>query len=275
MTILITGSSGFLGSALSNYLTKKGLECIKATRKNIIGSETVKNYKDIPEADIIIHLAQCNDRNFVNKQNRLYVEENIETMKYLMNKKYKKFIYISSSIVYGDKFKSPRKVSDRIEPYDKYSEIKIKCENIVRKEKGNILRLSNIYGPGMSNKNVLSKIIEKVKNNEIIQLNNGSSIRDFIWIKDAIQAIFKFIELDIDNSIFNVGSGQGTSIEELINTILLVYKKDLPIVYENNKECASSIILEISETKNKLKWEPKINLKDGLYYIMEQNIDNL
>ena len=99
-------------------------------------------------------------------------------------------------------------MSESLSAYDTYSDIKLKSEQLVSESKGNILRLANVYGPGMSNKNVLSKIINKGNLNESINLYNGSSIRDFIWIDDAIQAIVKVIKSDQNDSIFNIGSGE-------------------------------------------------------------------
>ena len=77
MKILITGSSGFLGSSLSTFLYKKGINSINTSRKDIKGSKKVENYMNTPDADIIIHLAQCNDRHFVNNQNSNYIKENV------------------------------------------------------------------------------------------------------------------------------------------------------------------------------------------------------
>tara|TARA_A100001011_G_scaffold277140_1_gene286794 strand:- start:1748 stop:2569 length:822 start_codon:yes stop_codon:yes gene_type:complete len=271
MKILITGSSGFLGSSLSTFLYKKGINCISISRRDFKGSKKVENYRHTPDADIIIHLAQCNDRNYVNNQNSDYVKENLEIMKCLVNKNYKKFIYISSASVYGDKNKFPRKTTDITTPYDTYSVIKKSCENIVLQKKGFILRLSNIYGHGMSNKNVMSKIIKKVSNKELITLDNGCSVRDFIWIEDVFEAILKIIELDVDNYIYNIGSGIGVSIKELASCIQLVYRTNLPIIFKNKEEFLSSIVLDISDTKEKLEWEPRVSLEKGISYIMNFN----
>ncbi len=144
----------------------------------------------------------------------------------------------------------------------------MESENIVLKKNGTILRLSNIYGPEMSKKNVISKIIEKVSSEKVIKVNNGYSIRDFIWVDDVIEAIIKVIKLELQSSIFNVGSGNSISIRELINNIQLVFKKNLPVKFGNDKGL-SSIILDISDTKSKLKWEPRVNIIEGLSTIIK------
>ena len=265
MSILITGSSGFLGTALSNYFNQKGISCIKLTRQKIEGSIQVKNYKDIPKADTIIHLGQCNDRNFVNNQDDIYLNKNIEIVDQLLNKNFKRFIYISSGSIYGDKIPSPRKVKESITPTDLYSEIKLRSEKLVSESKGIILRLSNIYGPGMSNKNVLSQIINKVNLQKEIHLDNGSSIRDFIWLNDVIEAIIKVIKSEIIDSTFNIGSGYGISINDLIKIVQSTYGTDLPVYFKNTNIPLSSIILDISETIKELNWEPKVSIYRGIY----------
>ena len=118
----------------------------------------------------------------------------------------------------------------------------------------------------MSKKNILSNIIRKLNNEKEIKVNNGFSIRDFIWVDDVIDAIIKVIEIDLNKSIFNVGSGYGISIKELINNIQSVYEKYLPVIFEN-EEGSSSIILDINDTKSRLKWEPKVSIKEGLSII--------
>ena len=268
MQVAITGSSGFLGKSLSRYLSLNGFDCLNITRKEISGTINVKSYEEIPNSEIIVHLAQNNDRNFVNSQSFDYVEKSLRETKCIANKKCKKLIYISSGSVYGDQKNSLRKTSEILNPYDNYSKIKLNSEKIILNNGGMVLRLSNVYGLNMSRKNVLSKIINQVINKKIIKLFNGNAIRDFIWIDDVITAIKETIISDLKQTILNIGSGKGTSIIDLTNHVQSIYGTNLPVYYETNESKISSIILDISNSIKNLNWLPTTEIKEGIYKMM-------
>ena len=269
MRVAITGASGFLGRSISKYLTLFGIECLNITRKDIYKGFKVKDYKDTPDTEIIIHLAQSNNRYYVNDQNEKYIENNLKTTSNIAKKNFRKLIYLSSALVYGDQFDRPRRTNEKVSIYDNYSKIKIKSEEIILDNKGIVFRLSNLYGPGMSNKNVLSKIIKQVKYKNSIKMFNGNSVRDFVWINDVNNAILKAIVSNTKESIFNIGSGFGISIKELINIVQSIYGTNLSVSYENYNSPKSNIILDIANTTKNLDWTPKTKIREGLYHIMK------
>tara|TARA_B100000212_G_scaffold342405_2_gene329383 strand:+ start:963 stop:1790 length:828 start_codon:yes stop_codon:yes gene_type:complete len=271
MQVAITGASGFLGSSISKYLTLHGFQCLNISRKNIKKGIKINDYEETPNAEIIIHLAQSNNRNFVNQQDQNYVDKNLRVTSNIAKKNFRKLIYISSALVYGDQCKEPRNTIEKVNYYDNYSKIKLKSENIILDHKGLVLRLSNLYGPGMSNKNVFSNVINQVKHSNSIKMLNGHSVRDFIWINDVNNVILKVIKSNLNKSIYNIGSGVGTSIEELIKNIQSIYGTNLPVKYHNQDSTISNIVLDIANTTKDLNWEPKTNLREGLYNIMKLN----
>mgnify|MGYP001262794230 CR=1 FL=1 len=264
MRVAITGASGFLGRSISKYLTLFGIECLNITRKDIYKGFKVEDYKDTPDTEIIIHLAQSNNRYYVNDQNEKYIENNLKTTSNIAKKNFRKLIYLSSALVYGDQFDRPRRTNEKVNFYDNYSKIKIKSEEIILDNKGIVFRLSNLYGPGMSNKNVLSKIIKQVKYKNSIKMFNGNSVRDFVWINDVNNAILKAIVSNTKESIFNIGSGFGISIKELINIVQSIYGTNLSVSYENYNSPKSNIILDIANTTKNLDWTPKTKILDGI-----------
>ena len=271
MRVAITGASGFLGRSISKYLTLFGIECLNITRKDIYKGFKVEDYKDTPDTEIIIHLAQSNNRYYVNDQNEKYIENNLKTTSNIAKKNFRKLIYLSSALVYGDQFDRPRRTNEKVNFYDNYSKIKIKSEEIILDNKGIVFRLSNLYGPGMSNKNVLSKIIKQVKYKNSIKMFNGNSVRDFVWINDVNNAILKAIVSNTKESIFNIGSGFGISIKELINIVQSIYGTKLSVSYENYNSPKSNIILDIANTTKNLDWTPKTKIREGLYHIMKSD----
>ena len=128
-----------------------------------------------------------------------------------LSKTYKrKLIYFSSASVYSDKNK--RKIKENFKTYanSKYSINKIICENIVRKNNGTILRLTNIIGKNMPNRNVISTVLKQLKNKNII-IQNKYPVRDFLHINDLANLILKIIKKP-KSGTYNVGFGKGITI---------------------------------------------------------------
>lgn len=258
--IVITGASGFIGSALITRLKKENIPFVGLTRKNINGLTTISSYDDYSgdQDSILIHLAQPN--NSKEKSNG----EEIKLLEGLVSSNWKHIIYISSATVYGDKIESPRETQEEIFGYNDYTNVKLKCEKITLDKNGTCLRFSNVYGPDMSNENVISEILLQMYNSEKIVVKNRYPIRDFLWIDDAIDAIIQTIKIK-PSGIINVGSGIGTSIDQLVKYVLNIINKPNKLIFsESNENINSILVLNINKTKKILNWTPEITLLEGL-----------
>jgi len=263
VTIVITGASGFIGKSLNNYLSNEGFDCIGVSRTPCPEAQIVNDYSESPTGDVLIHCAECNDRNWVNNHsNDTYASDVAETLNSLIEKNFRQVIYFSSSVVYGSS-NGLNSTKDKVFSYDKYSEVKISSENIVAGINGCILRLANIYGPGMSKKNVISDILSQLSNKETISLISGSPIRDFLHIVDLMSAV-KEIIVKKKAGKYNIGSGEGISIKNLAELIIKLNKSHQRLNFSKDKPIDSKIILDISNTLEELDWKPQISLKDGL-----------
>ena len=112
-TIVITGASGFIGQNLVKYFIKEGINVIAVSRKKFPGYLQVKDYSETPKGDVLIHLAQCNDRNKVNTLNNSF-EESDEVMNILLSKNYERIVYASSAVLYNDRVSCLHKSTDDI-----------------------------------------------------------------------------------------------------------------------------------------------------------------
>ena len=265
--IVITGASGFIGSALITRLKKENIPYVGLTRKNINGLTKISSY-DYYSGDqdsILIHLEQPNNL----KKNSNGKE--IELLEGLVSSSWQHIIYISSATVYGDQIESPRKTKEEIFGYNDYTTVKLKCEKITIDKGGTCLRFSNIFGHNMSNENVISEILSQVSHPEKIVVKNMYPIRDFLWIDDAINAIMQTIKIK-PSGIINIGSGIGTSIEQLVKNVLhIVNQPNKKLFSERNEKLNSILILNINETKEILNWTPKITLEEGLSKLINYN----
>ena len=108
--IVITGASGFIGSALITRLKKENIPYVGLTRKNINGLTTISSYDDYSgdQNSILIHLAQPNNSTKKSNGDEIVLLEN------LLSNSWQHIIYISSAAVYGDQIESPRKTKEKI-----------------------------------------------------------------------------------------------------------------------------------------------------------------
>lgn len=143
------------------------------------------------------------------------------------------------------------------------------------KTKYTIIRQSNIYGPydkfDLDKSHVfgatITKIVNAPENGEIIVWGDGQEKRDLLYVSDLTD----FIESAIDKQkspleIFNAGIGYAISIDSLVKKIRhLAEREDLKIVYDSTKPTIkTNICLDCTKARNKIGWQPKISLDEGI-----------
>ena len=280
--IIITGHTGFLGSHLVdklsiNYdiigISKEKSDCqIKTINKDIRDI----SLKDVPE-DIfcIIHLAAISDVDYTQKNPKECFEINLNgTQKMLdISKEIKsKFLFVSTSHVYGNPSELPLKETSRTNPFAIYAASKLASEILCKSYHYSydipitILRLFSVYGPKSPPHLVTTKIISQMVKHDYIQLGNLDSKRDFIYIDDVIQAFEICLENITDFNIFNVGSEKSYSIGEICDFVKKILDKKIEITTINSqlrKNDIQEIISDCTMLK-KLNWAPQIDIEEGL-----------
>lgn len=268
MKIIISGASGFLGSHILQMLQNLEYDLVAVSRQKKEGFYHSSNYMDLPDGDILIHLAETNLRNITNNKKDDAYQTNKNLLDHINSKKYEKVIYASSAAVYGDKITKPRKENELISPYDEYSRIKIFSENFLNNNRNIIFRIANVFGPRMSKYNVVSDIIKQINNDSII-LNSTESTRDFIYISDVVNAFLLGIKSDA-SGIFNLGSGKSISVGSLAKEILAVYgKKNTKIISKYKNLPLSNIQLDITHIYNIIGWYPETSIETGILDLIE------
>ena len=272
MRVVVTGASGFLGSFIARGLTYAGVTTLRVSRQDIPGFLQVAKYADSPVGDVLIHLAEINNRSRVNQLSVEYEHEASSTLQALLKKGYKKVIYASSSVLYGDGVCAPHIESDPVSATDAYTRVKLASEQSVLSCGGVVVRFANIYGPGMAAENVLSHILGQLDQDAPITLQDTSPVRDFIWVEDAAEAIMKMVT-GRAQGVFNVGTGIGTSIGELASMLLQeVRQPQRQIVSVQTATRPSGIVLDIAKAKQDLHWQPSVLLNEGLRRLASRHI---
>jgi UDP-glucose 4-epimerase len=263
-SIVVTGASGFLGRAVTAHLTSLGLPFIAVSRRSGPGLHQVADYTDTPAADILIHLAEESDRSKVNLLGEAYLEHAAMVVEKL-SERAATFIYASSGVVYGDVGVTPFGTDACVEATDVYSRSKIRNEAMALSVGGIVLRLSNLFGVGMSPCNVVSDIAKQLGGTAPLVVRDDSPVRDFLSINEAANAIVLLAQTP-QPGIFNIGSGFGVSIRELaLLALRAVKQQNQEIEVTNPSGCRSVNILDISDTKRCLGWgatyDPLVSLE--------------
>jgi UDP-glucuronate 4-epimerase len=306
--ILITGCSGFIGYHLCYFLLRNKIKIIGIDNLNSYYDKKLKisrlknlkkfqNFKFIKidmtrfkdlykkikkyKLKIIIHLAaQPGVRYSFNQPNKtLY--NNLNSFNSIIEiaklKKIKKFIYASSSSVYGDVKKFPFAEDDyAIRPISVYGASKLSNEIIadVYSKNFNIncfgLRFFTVYGPyGRPDMAYYNFALKNLKNKKIELYNNAKMLRDFTYIDDVIKAIVKIIDnshLLLGHHIFNIGKGKPDKLIDLVNGLQNNLQNKFKIIYKNfiPKGDIKKTYSNNLKIKKLLKWSPAISLNEGL-----------
>lgn len=262
--IVITGAAGFLGRALITQLAGSGLTVVPVSRRSFPGMCKVQDYGQSPAGDILIHLAEEPDRSKVNRYGDAYVQHASDTIRAISSHSGQKIIYASSGVVYGDQNENPCKIDMPVVATDAYSKSKLLNEQIVLDSGGMVVRLSNLFGYGMSANNVMSDIIRQIPVAGPLRIRDDKSVRDYLPVSEAAAVLDLLIELSYCG-IVNVGSGIGTSVRTLAELLLSSAGQGERKIIETEPSSRRSInVLDISETMKIVDWLPAFSLKNQL-----------
>jgi len=216
--ISVFGHTGFIGSHFLNKYPEKTIgigrnENKSKTKKLLFLISTTSNYNVFD--DIFLDV----ETNLIKLLKVLEENKDVEDLE---------FNFISSWFVYGNQESLPTKEDSYCDPMGFYSITKRTAEQLLisfcktHNINYRILRLCNVMGTGdskaSSKKNAVQFMIGNLKRNETIRLyDEGSHIRDFLHVDDVCDAINMVLEKSNLNEIYNISSGEGTSIASIID----------------------------------------------------------
>lgn len=187
-----------------------------------------------------------------------------------------KFVYFSSGgTVYGNRTNPvPFIESDKREPISYYGLTKLMLENNILFEhrtqglKYLIIRPSNPYGHGQAlngRQGFIAVAIGKILRGEDIEIwGDGSSIRDYIYIEDLGSIVSELLNKEISNTIVNLGSGVGTSNNQIVDILHEVCKEDFKVVYKPSRSIdVSAMVLSTDYLFSLVQYETT-DIKDGI-----------
>lgn len=288
MRVLITGATGLLGKYVVDYLSSLGHEVVAVVRK--VNDETLPediehlcldiSNQDVADiiidgVDAIVHLAShvpakdsLDDAESCFRVNSFGTRYLLELA---LRSRIKNFIYVSSIAVYGDVLAYPLTENHSICPKGYYGLSKYLGELFCTDYEHNhgmrcvVLRLSSVFGEGYRRETLLPKFVNLARRGlSLTVYGSGLREQDFVYGYDVAQVIEKAIRLVNISGSFNIGSGVGTSVIELAETVRQVFNPSLEIVCVEGEEDRQKICLGISKAANLLGYKPKYSLEEGL-----------
>ena len=289
MKCLVTGGAGFIGSNLALELEKQGHEVVVVDTMLSGNKNNLDNFKgkiiekDVSEPlelnekfDVIFHEAAITDPRHPNDEETY--NKNIQGFKNIINLAQKnnvKLIYASTAGLYGNG-PVPMKEGQEKETLSAYGKSKLEMDNIASKlfDKMYIvgLRYFNVFGPREAYKNRAASMIyhlgKQIKFNGKPRIFKfGEQIRDHIYVKDAVDATIKAVDAK-KSCIVNVGTGIGTTFNELVNVLNEVLEKDLKTEYfdmsYDPKTYQSNTQADTTKAENLIGFKAKWSLKEGI-----------
>lgn len=297
MKIVITGGAGFIGSHIAEYWGGSGADVHiidnlrSGFEKNLIGIENVTLHKGsitnrdltdevLENADYVFNLAalisvpeslekpgECIDINVMGLLNVL------ESAK---KQGVKKVVHSSSAAVYGDDPRLPKDVGMKPKPQTPYGVTKLDGEYYLQmyKEQYGVnttsLRYFNVFGPRQDPKSQYAAAIpifvfKALRNEEITIHGDGEQTRDFVYVKDVVNANVLAAKNEEVSGVFNVANEKAISINELAKLIIKTTNSSSKIIYEDPRPGdIKHSLASIKETKESLNFNPSHDLISSL-----------
>ncbi|MHA1864219.1 MAG: SDR family NAD(P)-dependent oxidoreductase [Candidatus Thorarchaeota archaeon] len=302
-SVLVTGSAGFIGSHLTEYLIKAGanvkafvrynsggyvgnLEYLKPFPDNLeIIYGDLKNQDAVKEAmkdvDTVFNLASLVSIPYSYVNPREYFDNNIYfILNILQSAKVlgtKSVVHISTSEVYGTAETVPISEDHPLKGQSPYSASKIGADMVANSFYRSYdspvvtVRPFNTYGPRQSLRAVIPTIIAQALNRKTVLLGDVRPTRDFNYVTDTVDGIVAAAikASEVFGEVINLGTGVEVTIEQVAKEIIELTNSDAKIVFDAGKVRPSKsevhrLCADASKAKKMLGWTSKISLKDGL-----------
>jgi len=299
MKYLITGGAGFIGSNMTEDLVGKGHEIIVVDNlstgdlKNLSTVRDKIKFIEAPSMDVLeldeldnldgIYHYGIPSTTKLYRDNRLLVGEAVNEFTKILElakRENCKLVYASSSSVYNGNVppfyeNMPALIKDF------YTEARYLMERMAKlyydfyKVKSIGFRFFSVYGPREEAKktfaNLVSQFMWDLKaGRQPLLYGDGSQTRDFTFVDDINSGFRLGMKSDLEQDVFNLGTGSCYSLNELVKTLNEILATNIKPIYQKNplQNYVQETLADTSKAKEKLGFEAKINLRDGIKKII-------
>ncbi|MCS6909673.1 MAG: NAD-dependent epimerase/dehydratase family protein [Anaerolineales bacterium] len=303
MNFLVTGAAGFLGAALCNRLVQAGhnvrglddlssgdparlLPQVHLTRGDV--NDRPKLWTLLQGVDCVYHLAARvsvpESVLYPREYNAVNVGGTVSVMEAMHDVGVKRVVLASSGAVYGEQSRQPLREDMRPNPRSPYAVSKLAAEYYVRtigalwKIETVALRIFNAYGPGqplpVAHAPVIPRFLKQaLTGGSIVAFGDGSQTRDYVYLDDVLDALVAAATAPtVDQQVINVGSGEETSVRDLLSCLAAVTGRKLDVIYSRAEDGGvSRMCADLSLAAEKLGFRPRVGLAEGLRLTLERD----
>ena len=294
MNVLVLGGNGFIGSHLVGRLLRGGHKVSVFDRQEELyrppvplvdyhigdfGNRAMLAHA-LKNCDVVFHLVSTTVPKTSNEDPAFDVMSNVVETVYLLEQcvkeRVKKVVFVSSGgAIYGTPDTVPVSEDNPTNPESSYGITKLMIEKylaLFHRLHGLeyvIVRPSNPYGPRQNpggNQGVIAVFLGRIARGQAIEIwGDGEAVKDYIYIDDLVEGIYRAAFLKTSARIFNLGSGVGRSVNDLVRTIAEVVNLPFTVIYSSRgAHDVSKIFLDNTRARRELDWEPAIPIDVGI-----------
>lgn len=295
LRVALIGAGGFLGTNLAHYLAPRVAELRCFGRRKVFpealqgfhwitGDTSQDDTRPIAKAiegcDAVIHLASTSTPATADRNISADAQANVIASLHLFDQciaaGVKRLLFMSSGgTVYGIPTLVPIPESSSTQPITAYGVAKLAIEkylDVYSRLHGldyRVLRISNLYGPFQTaekKQGVVAAFLSEAMRGEPLEIwGDGRVVRDYIYVNDVAEAVLAALQHQGEYRIFNIGSGIGLSLVEVIDNIEHLLGRKLERRFKPGRPVDVPVnILDCKLAKKALGWQPKTNFADGL-----------
>ena len=301
MKAIVTGAAGFIGSHLCEQLLARGYDVTGVDsfldyyprwikESNILNAQQSSSFRLLEQnildlnwsellkdTDVVFHLAaQAGVRASWSKNFIVYTKNNIEATQLLLEESkqvnLKKFVYASTSSVYGDTADIPMKEQSLLKPVSPYGVTKLAAEDLCYLYWRNFgipcvsLRYFTVYGPRQRpDMGFYRFILAALEGRGITVFEDGNQTRDFTYIDDIVRGTILASERGKEGHVYNLGGGSRISVNEVLKMLGEIMNQELDLRYaEKQKGDMRHTFASTENAQADFGYKPGISLKEGL-----------
>ena len=292
--VLLIGGNGFIGTNLTIALRRRGflvrvldqyaqrfgqpLDSVEYITGNYGDPEVI--YYALKGCGYVIHLAHvgtpASSQTNADEEVLNSISVFVRLLENLKKTDIRRFVFFSSGgAVYGNPDRLPVSEEYKGWPVSSYGVAKLSMEHYLHmfsrlnQIQYQIIRPANPYGPGqnfLSNQGVIPIFMYRMLIGEKITVwGDGSATKDYIFVGDLVESIVRLLTSNVVNTAFNVGSGKGVSLSDLILRIQKITQLTAKVEYRNScKQDVQNLFLDCTKLRDALNWSPEVDLDSGI-----------
>jgi UDP-glucose 4-epimerase len=289
---LLVGGNGFIGRALASALVRDRREVHVLSRHVAPGRrEGIEFHRASQEhaavvapllesCDTVVHLASNTTPGSSARHPMVEIEQDLlPTVRFIDHMTRippRHIVFVSSGgCAYGNPTKIPVDESTLPNPLSYHAASKLALESLFsayahcNNVSLTIVRPSNVYGPGQTMRHgfgLVRTLMQKALRDEPLEMwGDGEALRDYIYIDDAVSACKALLDSGPTAGVFNVGSGQGTSIREMVRLVERIVGRRINVyTKEARTSDVNAIVLDCTRLSGVTGWRPRTFLEQGI-----------